>query len=347
MMTLTALKTLVATGTVTLCAAALLPFAAQAQTWNYSLDSFSDGTGGLIRDGINYNSNGRVTTGTAAHGVGLFSQYEHFGMAYTATNDTVTFAFNSNHALTGWAESRAADGNIGWGDFFLNLDSSLSFEQAKAQGKVLGIRFAGTNDSGVAAGETGIFSGITTMNVTQTNAGWSSYSQYNNYVNSQIVKVNGQTVGTGQVQLIDGMTVTEAQNYLGAHGHSVIKTYDQKVGDITLLDYAQLSAMDLDFGSQAPGQTMGTQTFGFSFARSLLPGGELNWMAHVMAECANDTMGTGGTFAAVSTPSNPGTPGNPDKTEAATPEPGTIIGSIAALMSMMGYKKRQQAKRNG
>lgn len=344
-MTFTNLKTLVAASTVTLCASALLPFVAQAQTWNYSLDSFSDGTGGLIRDGIKYNANGYSTTGGAAHGVGLFSQYEHFGMAYTATDDTVTFAFNSNLALNGWSESRAADGNIGWGDFFLNLDSSLSFEQAKAQGQVLGIRFAGTNDSGVAAGETGIFSGITTMDVTQTNAGWSSYNQYNNYVNGKAVKVNGQTVGTGQVQLIDGMTVSEGQTYLGAHGNSVIGSYQQKLGGINLLDYAQLSEMGLDFGPQASGQTMGTQTFGFSFARSLLPGGELNWVAHVMAECANDTMGTSGTFAAIPT-TTPGTPGTPDKTQKSTPEPGTIIGSIAALMSLMGYKKRNQMKKD-
>lgn len=342
MINLTTLKTLVATSTVTLCAAAFLPFAAQAQTWSYALDSFADGTGGLVRDGINYNAKGQVTTGAAAHGVGLLSQYEHFGMAYTANADTVTFAFNSNLALNGWYDSVAADKNIGWGDLFLNLDSSLSFEQAKAQGKVFGIRFAGTNDSGVA--ETGIFSGVTSMNVTGTNNGWRSYSSYNNYVNGKAVKVNNQTVGTGAVELIDGMTTTQAQTYLGAHGESVIKT-GQKVGDISLLNYAQLSAMGLNFGSQASGQTMGTQTFGFSFARSLLPGGELNWVAQVMAECANDTMGTAGTFAAIPTPP-PGTPGSPGKTEGSTPEPGTIIGSIAALMSMMGYKKRQQMKKD-
>ncbi len=345
-MTFTTLKTLVAASAITLCASALLPFAAQAQTWNYALDSFADGTGPLVRDGIKYDANGRVVVGNAGHGVGLLSQYEHFGMAYSVNNDTVTFAFNSNLALNGWSHSGAADGNIGWGDMFLNLDKSLGFEQAKAQGKVLGIRFAGSNDSGVAAGETGIFSGVTSMNVTGTNFGWGSYNAYNNYVNGRAVKVNRQTVGTGQVELIDGMTTAEAQTYLGAHGHSVIKTYEQKLGDISLLDYAQLSDMGLNFGSQAPGQTMGTQTFGFSFARSLLPGGELNWVAQVMAECANDTMGTVGTFAAIPTPPTPGTPGTPDKTQESTPEPGTIIGSIAALMSMMGYKKRQQAKRN-
>jgi len=341
-MTFTTLKTLVAASTVTLCAAALLPFAAQAQTWNYSLDSFSDGTGGLVRDGIKYNANGQVTTGGAAHGVGLFSQYEHFGMAYSANADTVTFAFNSNLALNGWYDGVAADKNIGWGDMFLNLDKSLSFEQAKTQGKVLGIRFAGTNDSGVAG--TGIFSGVTSMSVTGTNNGWGSYSAYNNYVNSKTVKVNNQAVGTGAVELIDGMTAAQGQTYLGAHGHSVIKT-GEKVGDINLLDYAQLSAMGLNFGSQAAGQTMGTQTFGFSFARSLLPGGDLNWVAHVMAECSNDTIGTSGTFAAIPTPP-PGTPGSPGKTEGSTPEPGTIIGSIAALMSMMGYKKRQQMQKD-
>ncbi|WP_072620319.1 XDD3 family exosortase-dependent surface protein [Spirulina major] len=295
-------------------AAIATPQAAQAFTWNYGMDSSADGTGLLFGT-------------TNKYGVGLNSHYEAFGMAYTANEDTVTFAFNANFGINGSSYSRAADGNIGWGDMFLNLDPTKSFTQAKTDGDVLGIRFAGSNDSGIAAGETGVYSNISTMNVTQDNAGWSDYGSYNNYVNKR-----------GSVELIDGMTTAQAQGYLGSHGQSVMSS-GTKVGNITVLDKTALTGMGLDFGSQ--GGQNGAEVLGFSFARSLLPGGELNWIAHVMAECANDTVGMTGDFAAVPPPSTP--VGGQPKKETGTPEPGTILGGIVALTSI--FKAKQQAKK--
>jgi hypothetical protein len=254
-------KLLGTAATALLCITAADP--AHAFTWNYRFDSFADGTGSLL------NSSG--------HGIGINSQYEMFGSAYGYNQDSgkVFFAFNSNIPLLGNSHSRAADGNIGWGDLFINLDPTKNFSQVQGTSSLLGIRFAATNDSGISGGETGVYQGVTTANVTQANRGWSSYSSYNNYVSSK----------QGSVELIDGMTRTEAETYLGSHGYAAIGSAQQKLGDINLLTGSELAGLGLDFGNPAG------QVFGFSFDRSVLPEGDLSFVYHLMAECANDTMG--------------------------------------------------------
>jgi hypothetical protein len=301
----------------------MIPQAAQAFSWNYGMDSSYDGTGTLFNSGFG-------TGSTSGHGVGLNSKFEAFGMAYTADENTVTFAFNANFGINGQSYAYAQDKNIGWGDMFLNLDPSKSFTDSKSAGSVLGIRFAGSNDSGIANGATGIYSGISTMNVTQTNSGWKNYDDYNKYVNGK----------GGSVELIDGMSAAEAQGYLGSHGQNVMSS-GTKVGDITVLDKAALTGMGLDFGSQTGGYNQ-AEVLGFSFARSLLPGGDLNWVAHVMAECANDTVGMTGDFAAIP-PAPPTNPGQPPKETESTPEPGTILGGIVAVTSI--FKAKKHAKK--
>ncbi|MCW6038704.1 PEP-CTERM sorting domain-containing protein [Spirulina subsalsa FACHB-351] len=309
-------KTLFGTALATACACAMAVPVQAGTLWNYSWDSFKDGSGDLTQNG-----------GTGGHGVGLKSNFEMFGMAYVEdlVNDTVTFAFNSNIHLDGWKYNGVQNGTIAWGDLFLNLNPDKTFEQVKGTSDLLAIRFSSKNDSGVTGGETGIFSGVTTKNVTSTNSGYSSYNQYNKYVTDK----------KGTVELIDGMTLAESQAYLGTHGHSVINTYQEKLGNITLLDVAQLSTLGLDFSAQAAkdglGTVLGTQTFGFSFARSLLPQGELSWIAHVLAECANDTMGMMGTFA-------DNTPVEPE----AVPEPASLLGLTLGAAALVGAKRRQQ-----
>lgn len=306
-------KLLAGTCAIAACTAIAAPQTAQAQTWNYGMDSAFDGTGGGL--------NGE------AHGVGYQSKYEAFGMAYTADDETVTFAFNANFGLGGHYHSRAKDKNIGWGDFFLNLDPTKNFTKSQKAGTVLGIRFSANNDSKIGGNQTGIFKDITTAKVTGDNSGWSNYKRYNKYVNKK----------GGQVELIDGMTKKQGQQYLGKHGQNVLKS-GTKIGDISVLNNSQLANLGLDFGSQGG---VGTDTFGFSFARSLLPGGKLNWLAHVMAECANDTLGMAGTFTAQVTPPGGGGGGNPEE-PVGTPEPSVMLGSIAALYGAWQGKRRAQ-----
>lgn len=301
--------------TLATCAAIAAPQAAQAQTWNYGMDSSYDGTGPKFGGGF---------------GVGPLSHYEAFGMAYTADDETVTFAFNANFGINGRHYSGAADNNIGWGDFFLNLEPTQTFQAAKAAGNVLGIRFADSNDSEIGGSQTGVFRSISTTNVTQDNSGWSNYGGYKNYVNNQ----------GGSVEHIDGMSAQGGQDYLGTHGQNVLSG-GTKIGDIAVLTGSALANLGLDFGSRGG---VGTDTFGFSFARSLLPGGQLNWLAHVMAECSNDTLGMAGTFTAQITPPGGGGGGNPEE-PVGTPEPSVMLGSIAALYgAWKGKRRTQQAK---
>ncbi|MEM8642294.1 MAG: PEP-CTERM sorting domain-containing protein [Cyanobacteria bacterium P01_G01_bin.54] len=305
------LKLFAGTCAIAACATVAAPQAAQA--WTYGMDSAYDGTGGGL--------NGQ------AHGVGPQSKYEAFGMAYTANDDTVTFAFNANFGLAGHYHGGAADKNIGWGDLFLNLDPTQTFNQAKASGNVLGIRFSANNDSLIGGTQTGVFTDITTAGVAGSNSGWSNYNKYSNYVNKK----------GGSVETIDGMSNSEAQSYLGigsqTNGDNVLSG-GTKVGDVSVLTSSDLDGMGLDFGSQ--GGT-GTDTFGFSFARSLLPGGDLRWVAHVMAECTNDTVGMYGEFAAQTPP--PGHPGNPNE---AVPEPFSMVGAGLALSAGAVLKNRKK-----
>ncbi|NJK27687.1 MAG: PEP-CTERM sorting domain-containing protein [Coleofasciculaceae cyanobacterium SM2_3_26] len=351
-------KTITGTVAMTIAALAIAAPQAQAITWNYAWDSFYDGTGSFIRNGQNYNGNG-VAANNPAHGVGIYSQYEHFGMAYAEDieSDRVVFAFNSNLALGGWDSSQAKDGNIAWGDLFINLDPTKSFAEVQGTDSLLAIRFDGTNDSGVDTkannglklagknqytGETGVYSGVTAKNSTANNGGWSNYNDYNNYVQGKTIYENGKKLKDangkdlkGQVELVDGMTVTQAQNYLGTHGSGVIGSYQEKIGDITMFNASALAAMGLDFaGTAGLGSTLGTQTFGFSVSRSLFPENSMDWLAHVMAECANDTIGMLGVLGSVE-----------DYNEEDVPEPAALAGFVAVGLAIAGSKRRKAANR--
>ncbi len=294
------------------CTFALAAPRVEAADWVYSWDSFSDGTGSLNQNG-----------GTGGHGVGYHSAFEFFGLAVLEDleNDSVTFAFNTNLALTGWGSNP----NIGMGDLFINLDPTKTFTEAEGTESLLAIRFAETNDSGLEG--TGVFSHVVGQNVTQSNQGHKSYSSYENYV----------TKKGGTVDYIDGMTNAEAKTYLGAHGESVVRA-DEGVrlenGNVSVItDVAALAAMGLNFTGAAAeaglsSPALGTQTYAVSFARSLLPAGEMNWVAHIMAECANDIMGTSGTFAAIP----------PEKED--VPEPMALAAFALVGVGMMGARKR-------
>ncbi len=295
------------------CTFALVAPRVEAAGWVYSWDSFNDGTGYRNQNGANPNS--------TTHGVGYQSDFEFFGMAVLEdlANDRVTFAFNTNLALTGWGSSP----NIGMGDLFINLDPTKTFTQAEGTESLLAIRFAETNDSGLEG--TGVFSHVVGQNVTQSNQGWKSYSDYEKYVTGK----------KGTVEYIDGMTNAEAKAYLGAHGESVVRAgTGVKLGDVSVItDVAVLAAMGLSFTAAAAeaglsSPALGTQTYAVSFARSLLPAGELNWIAHIMAECANDIMGTTGTFAAIP----------PEKED--VPEPMALAAFALVGVGMIGARKR-------
>ncbi len=247
------LATLIGSAAAALCLISATGGQAQAgqlhNNWNYGIDAFNDGSGG--------------------------ADYEIKGMAIKQTSDSIFVALTSGMPLTGVSASGAADGNIGWGDLFFNF-SGTDFKTANNAGNLFGIRFAGTNDSGV--GQVGVYGNVTTDSVTTSNNGYSSLAAY---YGAGYEKPN--SMGT------DLPTKTAIYNYL--YGTStpvstpilnIIKT-GTFLGGITSLTSTDLVGEGLDFGHFSANDTY---TFGFKFDRSLLPNG--NFVSNVFEECGND-----------------------------------------------------------
>lgn len=285
------------------CTLATVGFAsapAQAQDWDYAIDSFNDG----------YN------LGV----VGANSSFEFYGLAMKTTADQVFVAINSNLALEGEAASGAADGHIGYGDLFLNFTGN---NRAQAEGNDLffGIRFAQNSDSGAA--ELGVYQGVTSQDTTKTNSGFWDIDAHRSYVAKK-----GGTASFGDLDWKgDGNGVDD---YFGSvyrdrtFANSIAS--GTKVGDIALLSAVQLSGLDFQqFGAT------GNHTFGFSFSRDLLPADGGDFIAHLVAECLNDGIALLGNVPALQAIEDPG-----DVEE--TPEPTLLVGLV--LLGGAGLLKR-------
>ncbi|MGB3692249.1 MAG: XDD3 family exosortase-dependent surface protein [Spirulinaceae cyanobacterium] len=226
--------------------------AAQAFSWNYTADSFADGTG-----------NGQVG-----------GDYEIFGTAYAQKGNRLYIGINSNLAKGGVAYNGAADGNINYGDFFFNF-SGKNFNTAMKDGDLFAVKFAEGNDSG--ATELGLYGGVQAKSVTKQNSGFDSLKKYNDAINKQ----------TEKDASLGDLTIQQSYDYLGKDSSilNVIDTYKTVVSnDVTLID--DFSSLGLDFASNL-GKT-GKYTYGFSFDVSSLPKGD--FIAHLLVECGNDSV---------------------------------------------------------
>jgi len=279
---------------------ALHPLKATAATlsndWNYAIDSFNDG----------------VTERQFGGGA-----FEFYGMAIKETSDTAFIAINSNLSLAGYADSDAARGNINYGDLFFNF-SGQNFNTASANNSLFAVRFADGNDSGVAT--TGVYKDVTAKSVTQTNSGFSNLNQYNTLVASQ-----GGTPSMGDLAATDP--------YFQQTGNNTILTSiatGTKVGDIEFLTAATLSALGLNF---AQFNAVGSQTIGFSFNKSSLL--STDFIAHFIAECANDALAIKGKFTPLP---------SPGKVEP-VPEPSTLVGTFVGLSFLGSRAAKRKMKR--
>ncbi|WP_293347382.1 MULTISPECIES: PEP-CTERM sorting domain-containing protein [unclassified Microcoleus] len=257
--------------------------------WNYAIDSFNDGvTGNQVGGG----------------------EFEFYGIAVKETSDRAFIAINSNLSLAGYADPLAQRGNINYGDLFFNF-SGQNFDTANANRSLFAVRFAAGNDSGVAT--TGVYSNVTAKNVTQINSGFTNLTQYNDRVRSA-----GGTPSTGDLAANDP--------YFQQTGNwTVLNSIDSgtKVGEISALTSATLSAMGLDFSQF---NAVGSQTIGFSFNKSAMPSG--SYVANLFAECANDAIAIKGNFETGSAE--------------AVPEPSTVFGTLAGFGILgMGAAKRK------
>ncbi len=234
--------------------------------WNYSIDAQNDGSGGSV--------------------------YDIKGLAFRETDDHVYFSISGNTPLTGTSYSRAADGNIGWGDLMLNF-SGNSFAEAEQNGDLFGIRFSETNDSGVT--QLGLYSDITTTSVAGDNSGYTNLNKY-------------YTTGSGKFNVDDTMgdlsTQSEVFEYLTGDANSTtvntnnVIASGNYVGAIEMVSDQDAADQGLDFSNF---NAAGNEQITFRLDRGLLP--SASFIANVFLECANDGVALHGETADVPEPS--------------------------------------------
>jgi hypothetical protein len=307
----------------------LVAIAAPAQAgtlyggWNYAIDSFTDSSSASGRGG---------------------TEFEIYGMAYKQVGDNMYFAVNANAGRDGNESSNAKDGHIGFGDLMLSF----------ANGKTFGVNFATLNDSGVNDGKrtttnvdrsqalgNGLYSDITTKDMTAVSSGYSSMASF---VGSGS-KAYGHSFGD-----VDPTTLAYYNQSRSAPTNIATGT---KQGDV--LFHGDGSGLDLNFGAglaadaaansltnlNDPNATqaalgrngvntakLGSETFVFSFQRTADMVGDFT--ASLLFECINDGIALKGTVALASA-----------KSEATVPEPGSAIAIAFVGLSMAGLRRRR------
>ncbi|MEM9245239.1 MAG: PEP-CTERM sorting domain-containing protein [Cyanobacteria bacterium P01_F01_bin.153] len=224
--------------------------------WNYAVDSFNDGYTGQ-----------------------LGGKYEFYGLGIKQVGNEVIVGIDSRFPLEG------DDLNgIEWGDLFFNFGGGTMSE---GNGDFLAVRFAGGNDASVS--ETGVFTNASGQFVDN---GFDSVGDHASTVNSE-----GGFASVGDLASNDP--------YFDASYNVLLN--GTKVGDIAMLDEASLSSYGFNL-NDAPGTMIGQpessflsgadfgarQSFGFKF--ELPPGMVGEFVAHIAAECFNDSVAIKGEF---------------------------------------------------
>jgi len=249
----------------------------------------------------------RFDDGYEVNSFGASSKFEFYGMAVAEDENSIFLALNSNLKLDGYNYASASGGVVDWGDVFLNF-SGKDYNTAITNGEMFGIHFTDESDSGVS--ENGLYKVNTAKSVAGANVGYGTLQQHTN-------KKNREGVGN-----VNHATYFNATSNL----KNVILSGD-KIGDIAFLDQTALTNNGLNFLAQNAG-AIGTQTFGFSFAKANLPAGlSGDLIATIFAECNNDGIG----IVAKVDPSVP-VPEN-------VPEPASVLGLIT-IASAVGLRRR-------
>lgn len=254
--------------------------------WNYAIDSFEDNTGG--------------------------SDFEMFGIAIKQDKETVTVGINAGMGTDGvTSQWRVDDNNINFGDLMFNFGETR-----------YGVHFAEGNDSfdnesgGLAA--LGLYSDITTKDVTQANNGHESLKKHNN--------------NSGGHNSFGDLKSSEMSYYESSRSAPVSIASGTKVENdgFTALGASAMAEAGLDF-SQVDEGVAGSHTFGFSFNKTEEMVGD--FVAHLFYECLNDGMAIEGNLAAV--------PGNSPET-GSVPEPSSLLGLSLFGLSVAGNRLRRR-----
>lgn len=197
--------------------------------WLYTFDSSQDGVNGGQIGG---------------------NKYEIYGSAIKETKNSILVVINSNMSITGHSERSAQDGNIGWGDWFLNL-SGTNFTTANNAGNLFAVRFAGTNDS--SATKVGLYGGVQAKSVTGVNSGFASLSNYQQHT---------AKYGTAGSNLGDLATNTSYFDQTKSLNSIASGTY---LSDISYLNLDQLKTKGYNTS-----QFAGSETIAFQFNKSAI-----------------------------------------------------------------------------
>jgi len=211
--------------------------------WNYSIDAFDDGSGG--------------------------SPYEIKGLAVKETTDSIVFSVTGGADLLGVFTQGPTDGNIGWGDMMIKF-SDEDYNTAADNGDLFGIRFAGTNDSGV--GSVGLYQVDETLAVYADNNGYDSLRAYYD-AGFERPNTMGDIATAQDAFDTFGETTPIGSNIGGG-------TY---LGDITFLTVEEAAEEGLDFDYFA---ATSPETHTFKVDRALLPSAD--YLISVFLECIND-----------------------------------------------------------
>ncbi|MEH2202827.1 MAG: XDD3 family exosortase-dependent surface protein [Nostoc sp.] len=244
--------------------------------WNYSIDSFQDGSGGSV--------------------------FDIKGMAVKDSGDKIYVALTGGMPLSGTTDSNdywnpGHSVHIGWSDLFFNF-SGKDFQTASQSGQLFGVRFADYNNSLA----TGVYQGVQAKSTTIQHGGYSNLKWYYDWGWGQ-----NNTQGT------DLATTQDVYNYYYGSNVAQNPTWDNtpilnaigsgtKVGNISMLNDQQLNSAGLNFGNFSAN---GQYTIGFSFDKALM--GQGNYVSNIFLECGNDGVALKGDLKSV--PESAGTIG--------------------------------------
>ncbi len=268
--------------------------------WNYAADR--------IGDSLDVNNTGIYDIGGTA--VKVDNSYVWVGI----TGNLPISGLNTGPTVGGFP---VPNQNIGYGDYFFDFGNS-NFINASNSSSLFAIRFAANNDSAAAA--LGVYSNVKAKSVVTTNAGyWNPGSNRNT-----VVSKTGVDPTTGEFAWNDSYYSYPSSDF---KFHNVIESGNY-LGGINILNALDLA--NAGFDNSAFGFS-GSNTFGFRFARNLIPDGV--YTASLILECLNDLTGLRGNKSPIVV--------DPPNTKP-VPVPGFVGGAILAsgVFGLRSAKKK-------
>ena len=240
---------------------------------------------GTLINGWNYARDDYSYDGVDGSNLSATSKYDIYGIGIKQVDNYIYVGINTSTPLTGVAASSAADGNVGWGDLFLDFNyGNINNSFLSAQGSMIGIRFAATNDSG--APTTGVYKNVTAKSVTAENSGFANLNDYKNSTSTKGARI-------GDLSVNDAYYAP----YASVRVPNVIGASSPKIGNVTALSANDL--LDLpSLNSSLAGDN--SSKFGFKFERP--DGFSGNFLGSLFLECFNDSVAIQGNIKPVPVP---------------------------------------------